>query len=291
MKIPEIAIIEFPTLGPSAREEVVSARNAGFTSIAVHDWLAPAGRSLEELDDAVREVGFTYAVSWPNTTCILPMANAEGGTDIAQRTRDMYESLVRFSELGIPGMAIFTGPAGDRSMDESRAIVVSELRELGQAAGELGMFIAFEPMHSSLQKTHSFLSGTPASVSIIDEVGLDNVKITLDIWHYAESTDPHADVRMMAPHLANIHLCDYRHPTRGWADRALLGEGVAPVVDFVRALAEVDFQGYWEVEILSDNGLFGTRHDDSLWDRPTPQLLDDAMAAIEKTWIRAFGGV
>ena len=289
MKIPDIAIIEFPTLGTSPREEVVSARDAGFTSIAVHDWLAPAGRSLEDLDRAVREVGLTYAVSWPNTTCILPLADGEGGTDIAQRTQSMFRSLIRFAELGIPGMAIFTGPVGDRSMDEARDIVVSELRALGQAAAELGLFIAFEPMHTSLRKTHSFLTGTPASVSLIEEVGLDNIKITLDIWHYAESTDPYADVRMLAPHLANVHLCDYRYPTRGWADRALLGEGVAPVVDFVRALAEVDFQGYWEVEILSDNGLFGTRHEDSLWDRPTPQLLNEARTAIEKTWIRAFG--
>ena len=54
-----------------------------------------------------------------------------------------------------------------------------------------------------------------------------------------------------------MHVCDRREPTRGWADRALPGDGGADVPSILRALDDAGWDGLYDIEIFSDDGTFG----------------------------------
>ena len=50
----------------------------------------------------------------------------------------------------------------------------------------------------------------------------------------------------------------------------LPGDGIADLPRLVGALDAAGWDGYYDVEIFSDNGAFGTTYPDSLWDvQPT----------------------
>ena len=81
-----------------------------------------------------------------------------------------------------------------------------------------------------------------------------------------------------------MHIADWREPTRGWADRVLPGAGVADLPAIVGALDAAGWDGYYDLEIFSDNGTFGNAWPDSLWDVPTEELARRGRAAFERMW-------
>lgn len=69
------------------------------------------------------------------------------------------------------------------------------------------------------------------------------------------------------------------------------GEGVLPVVDIIRTAYQAGFDGWYELEIFSDDGTFGTVLEDSLWQQPAPRVLAQGRAAFEKVFANAVGTI
>ncbi len=83
-----------------------------------------------------------------------------------------------------------------------------------------------------------------------------------------------------------VHLNDWRDPTRSWCDRVLPGDGIADIPGIFRALDEGGFEGWFELELFSDDGKFGNDFEDSLWKWDPVELVrtgrDKAYALWEK---------
>ena len=72
----------------------------------------------------------------------------------------------------------------------------------------------------------------------------------------------------MHDRFVGVHIADWRDPTRGWADRVLPGDGVADLPALLGTLERAGWNGYYDLEIFSDNGTFGNAWPGSLWDVP-----------------------
>jgi sugar phosphate isomerase/epimerase len=77
-----------------------------------------------------------------------------------------------------------------------------------------------------------------------------------------------------------------REPTRSFADRVLPGDGVADVPRLLGALDRSGWAGFYDLEIFSDNGAFGSSFADSLWDLPAPELARRGRDAFLACWER-----
>jgi sugar phosphate isomerase/epimerase len=77
---------------------------------------------------------------------------------------------------------------------------------------------------------------------------------------------------------------DWRVPTRGWADRVLPGDGVAGVPAILAALDTAGWAGPYDLEVFSDNGVFGDAYPDSLWDLPCAELARRGREAFLSCW-------
>jgi sugar phosphate isomerase/epimerase len=53
---------------------------------------------------------------------------------------------------------------------------------------------------------------------------------------------------------------DRRNPTQGWADRVLPGDGTLDLPGMLRALEAAGYNGWYDLEVLSDNGMFGNNY-------------------------------
>ena len=76
------------------------------------------------------------------------------------------------------------------------------------------------------------------------------------------------DIEREIGRFVGVHVCDWREPTRGWADRVLPGDGVADVPRILRALDAAGWDGLYDIEIFSDDGTFGAEYPDSFWAAP-----------------------
>jgi sugar phosphate isomerase/epimerase len=82
-----------------------------------------------------------------------------------------------------------------------------------------------------------------------------------------------------------VHVNDWREPTRGWADRALPGDGVAGVPAILAAIDRAGWDGFYDIEIFSDNGTFGSAYPDSLWDVGSAEVVRRGREQLQACWV------
>jgi len=81
-----------------------------------------------------------------------------------------------------------------------------------------------------------------------------------------------------------VHVADRREPTRSHFDRVLPGNGVLDLAAIFRTLEAGGYDGWYDVEIFSDNGVFGEAFPDSLWDVDPFELARRARKSFERVW-------
>ena len=79
-------------------------------------------------------------------------------------------------------------------------------------------------------------------------------------------------------------MSDWREPARGWADRVLPGDGAADLPAILGALDSAGWDGFYDLEIFSDNGAFGSAYPDSLWDLDAAELARLGRSAFAQVW-------
>jgi sugar phosphate isomerase/epimerase len=81
-----------------------------------------------------------------------------------------------------------------------------------------------------------------------------------------------------------VQISDYRFPTRGPRDRLLAGEGVAGVAAFLKICRESGYDGWYDMEVFSDDGRFGYAYEDSLWKLPPRDYARKQVDAFYRCW-------
>ena len=112
----------------------------------------------------------------------------------------------------------------------------------------------------------------------------DDVGVLFDVWHLWESDGLEQHLRAHADRIVGVHVSDAREPTRSFADRLLPGDGVADVPRVLGLLDRAGWDGFYDLEIFSDNGAFGNAVPDSLWDVPAVDLARRGREAFLRCW-------
>jgi sugar phosphate isomerase/epimerase len=123
-------------------------------------------------------------------------------------------------------------------------------------------------------------------VELIDEVGSPALGIQFDVWHLWNTPDLFEEIAAHSDRFAGVHVNDWREPTRGWADRVLPGDGVADVPAILGALDRAGWDGFYDLEIFSDNGAFGNAYEGSLWDVQPTELAARSRESFTQCWER-----
>ena len=186
-------------------------------------------------------------------------------------------SLHRLQAFEPAAVVCVTGP-GDR------ATVVAGLREIGAEAERLGLQIALEPFQKEGMELWSIVNTLGEAAELIDEVGSPAIGIQFDVWHLWNTPNVLDDIQTYAHLIRGVHVNDWREPTRGWADRVLPGDGAADVPAILAALDRAGWDGFYDLEIFSDNGAFGAAYPDSLWDVQPTDLAARARECFTRCW-------
>lgn len=265
------SLSEISTVGASFAEDVAAYSAAGFDGIGLWEFKLPA-------DDAANrrllaDAGLAVTNCVPAVPSFLPLAipGMEGPADPLERRHAICQSLRRFAAYEPECVLCLAGPLGSRSEDDGKAIVVEGLQAAAAVAHDVGVTLAFEPAHRTQRETASFVSSILEAVDLLDEAGLGDLGLLVDLYHLWDDATVWDFIGRASYRIAGVHVSDWSGD-EGRTDRLLPGEGASHTRELVQALALSGWDGYLDVEIFSEP--------DRFWGLPVDEAARQAHAAV-----------
>jgi len=267
-------VTEFTTVHASFEEDLAAYRAAGADGIGICELKLVEGRDREQLA-AFRDSGLQASACVPAVPSILPLPALPGPESPEERVEAMIAGMRRLAPFEPAAFVCFTGPG-------RREDVVEPLRVLADEASRLGVPLALEPHNARFASDWSIPATLDEAAALAEEAG-GGIGLLFDVWHLWETPEVEEAIRRHAGAIVAVHVNDWREPTRGWCDRALPGAGIAPVETLVESLDTVGYDGFYDLEIFSDDGMFGNDYPDSLWRVPAEELTRRGREAFNTT--------
>ncbi len=274
---PRFSISQITTLPASFGEDVEAYGAAGAEGLGIWELKIPEGGEAEALTQLDRS-GLVSTNAVPVVPSILPLPLLPGPAEPEERIESYRRSLRRLAPFRPSAVVLLTGPG-------ERGDFLEGLRAVAAEARSLGLTIGLEPYSRHGGEDWTIASTIREAVDLIDDAGVgDDVGILFDVWHLWDDDGLDEDLAAHAGRVVGVQVCDVRGETRSFADRVLPGDGVADVPRILGALDRAGWDGFYDLEIFSDNGAFGNAYPDSLWDVPAAELARRGRDAFLECW-------
>jgi sugar phosphate isomerase/epimerase len=280
MSTPRFSVIESTTERLSFAEDLVLYQKAKVDGIGITE-----RKVTNDREDLARfkASGLEAASCFLAASSILPSPLMPGPEDPAERLDVLCQSVRRLAPFEPDTCHIVSGPYGSFGQKEAHRLVLEGLRRLADETAKAGMRLALELMHPSLHDDFGYMHTIQETVDVLDEVDHPNLAIAIDLWHFGGPA-PLADLEKYAPRFASLHLDDRTEAPRSWCDRVLPGDGVSDLPGILGSLDAGGFEGWYELEILSDDGSIADDFPDSLWKRDPLELVNEGRAKFLAAW-------
>jgi len=279
---PQFAVSACTTYHSTFVEDLAACRSLDIAGIGLWEYKLPSGRDAEMLE-RFRHSGLTATFCFPNVPGVIYgdvlFADPKDRRDRVALLKAGIRRLARFNPVAV---ACLAGPPRDVGVATARSWVVEGLREAAYAAGEQGVRLALEVTRPG--PGGSLASTVPEAVALIADIGLRNIDVLIDTWHFWDSPQALADIRAHREAIVGVQVNDRSAGARGWWDRALPGRGDMDLPGILKAVRESGFTGWYELEIFSDDGTFGNAYPDSLWKWDPVDLLRAGRDGFAQAW-------
>ncbi|HKI92652.1 MAG TPA: sugar phosphate isomerase/epimerase family protein [Gaiellaceae bacterium] len=283
-RLPPFSISQVSTLTASFADDVRAYAAAGVDGIGIWELKLTEGSDAQALEE-LEASGLGRASAVPDVPSILPLPFIPGPEDPQERIAALCASVHRLAAFGAPAVVCLTGSARGLDPDDARALVVDGLRTAAAEAELAGVRLALEPYQRDGIEDWSIVNTLADGAALIaDAGGSPALGLQFDVWHQWNTPDLAGEIARHLHLIAGVHVCDQREPTRGWADRALPGDGAAGVPSILAALDAAGWDSFYDLEIFSDNGAFGSAYPDSLWDVAAAELARRGRERFARCW-------
>lgn len=274
---PPFSISQITTLGATFEADLRAYAAAGVDGIGIWEIKLPEGGD-EQAHEQLEASGLGRAAAVPSVPSILPLPLMDGPADPSERIEAICASVHRLARFEPSSVVCLTGPGDDRDT------VVEGLRTIGDEAARAGVRIGLEPINRVGGEDWTSISSLQEAAELLDDADRPALGIQFDSWHVWNTPELVDEIERHAHRFVGVHIADWRDPTRGWADRVLPGDGVADLPALLGSLERAGWNGFYDLEIFSDNGTFGNAWPGSLWDVPEEELARRGKEAFERAW-------
>jgi len=281
---PRFSVSQITTFHQTFDEDLANYREAGAEGIGIWEFKLPEGEDRESAAK-LRDSGLTATTCIPATLSIYPVP-FPGPSDPGERTAELCAAIERFAPFEPEVILCLTGHPGGAPAAEARKTLVEGLRRAAKVAGEHGIALGLEPLHRDVYGHWSTIGTIPETLELIDEIGESNVIVLFDTYHLWDTDDVLEHIRRNAARFGPaVHICDWRDPTRNDFDRVLPGDGIMDLPAIFGALEEGGFDGWYDLEIFSDDGSFSDQSfEDSLWKQDPVDVVRRGKAGFLRAW-------
>lgn len=261
-----LSMSEMTTYRWSLIDDVAAYREAGIEAIAV--WRPKLVEFSEERGiDLLRESGLAVSsLAWAGGF------TGSNGHSFAEALDDGRDAIRTAARLGAESLVIISGSRSGHTGNHSRRLLIDGLKVLGDAAAEHNVTLALLPMHRMFSREWTFLTSIDAALDVLDRCDHPHVKMAFNVYHLWQEPRLLERIPDVVPSIALVQLNDWRDPPRSENDRCQLGDGEIPLTSIVRALVNGGYEGFFEIEIWSEE----------LWGADYIELLRDSMTRFDE---------
>lgn len=237
--------------------------------------------------EALDRTGLAATFCIPSLWTLLagPNGGSPAARDPKARVEAICNSIPRLATFSPVAIVVGPGASGDPAHPAGPVDAIAEgLTVIADVAAEYGTRVAFELL---AERRGCPLPWLPGIVEFIDDLDRDNIGVLFDVWHSWTEPDLQDHLRTYAQRIDCVHMNNVRVEERTWADRVLPGDGRDVAVAMVASLIEANYSGWYELEIVSDDGTYGVDLPDSLWKIPHEELLERGRHAFDDVYARA----
>jgi sugar phosphate isomerase/epimerase len=162
-----------------------------------------------------------------------------------------------FGHGNVLGLMVFTPNRWPLPVDEAMDRAVHNFSALADTAARHGVVISIEFCGPDLMpdQPHPFVTGVEGAMRIVDAAGKDNLGVLVDSYHlYCAGEEPEAIDRLAKGKVFAAHINDSPpgdHSNFTDAERVMPGDGILPLVDFIKHLDAAGYSGIVPCELFN----------------------------------------
>lgn len=281
---PLLSVCQLSLPDTTFEQDLDLIRASAATGVAIVESKLREGEE-EQQGAALQASGLTATVCLPTNISPLPLQPDyifPGPTDPDARLELMLQSIRRMAPFKPDCIVVITGSSEGYSLTDARKIAVQSLREATKLAVELGTRLALET-NRNFEIDFSFLRTIPEAIDFLDEIGDPGIGLCYDFYHLWDQENLLEDTEQVASRIFGVQHNDWREP-RSSADRLITGEGVMDIPAMLGALNRGGFKGWYDFEVFSDDGRWGTDLPDSLWKLPPDEFIRRGNEGLLRAW-------
>lgn len=236
---------------------------------------------------AMTSNGLRASFCVPAVHTILPVPfNAPGiPSDPEARTEAILDSIPRLAVFDPLAIVIGPGVSGDPAHPIGPVEAIAEaLPRIADVAAEHDQVITFELL---AQRRGSPLHNLPMIAGFLDEIGRRDIGIMFDVFHSWCEPDLHQHILEYGSRINSVHVNDIHPEERTNFDRTMPGDGRGVAAEIIASLLEAGYDGWWELEVFSDDGTYGMELPDSLWKMPHEEFIAQGKEAFDRVYAEA----
>lgn len=279
------AVCEFTTMDTTFEEDLELARQFGLGGIGLCEAKLPDGEDERSLE-LFRESGLVATSTLGAILSPLPTVPAglyAGLEDPDERIAAMLASIDRLAPFRFDTMVFSTGAEVGYARSEAIEIAVRGFRAAARRAAEHGLGISIEPVRD-VGFNASFLRTMRETLDFMDLVSEPNLTLCFDVYHLWDDPEALGLIASNADRIGSIQISDWHEPPRARGDRLIPGDGIIDLPTILGALDRAGYDGWYDLEIFSDDGRWGTPVPDSVWAMEPTDVYRRSIDGFSAAW-------
>jgi len=185
---------------------------------------------------------------------------------------DAIDAVAMAKKIEASCLVVLPGTRGSYTIGHGRRMIIDALRRVGDAAGEVGVQIALQPVDADFAGDGCFLDSLDKMLAFLVDCGHPQVGLNLDIFHLRKTPKLIERIPELLPWIRLVQISDCRQPSSE-LDRCLLGEGKLPLQELLESLEAVGYRGFYDAPLMST----------SIWNSDYNEVLQQTRNQFE-TW-------
>lgn len=166
---------------------------------------------------------------------------------------DGIEAVHQSAEIGAEVLIVLAGGLNRHINTHARRMVVQALQRMGDAAAEVDVQLAIEPIHAGCGDEWSFIDNLTATRDVLTCVAHPNLGFVCDLYHLGLGDGWVDQLSEMTPLVRLVQVGDARGAPMGEMNRCALGEGCVDIAAMLRTVIAAGYQGPIEVELVGED--------------------------------------
>ena len=242
-----VSINQLSTLRWRFEEDAQAYRSRGFNGIGIYR------PKLEDfgIDRAV-ELLAEFELSVTSLSWVGGFTGSDGRA-FEEAVQDAVFAVRDAANLQAETLVVLAGGRNNHIRNHARRTLCDALTEIAAVAEDFGVRLSIEPIHPGCGDEWSFVNDLRSTLDIIETVSSPQIGLALDTYHLGMDEEVVRWLPEVIPFLHLVQLGDARHSPLGEMNRCLLGEGSVPLQSILETLAEHDYRGPLEVELIGED--------------------------------------